>query len=151
MAAKPSESTDDASAAATDTPAEHDGEITFNPPLGKMPPFTFMHPVLHGASERWKNGGGVNGLLGILRDGEDNAKALRTLVRFTLLMMAVPAAVMCACNLFVLDHFFSFSSAGDRMLYSGVAAIVAVQFVIGAFLFTAFTEPIEATADKKTR
>eukprot|EP00965_Chrysotila_dentata_P006140 200513-Pleurochrysis_carterae.AAC.5 len=32
-----------------------------------MPPFTFMHPVLHGASERWKNGGGVNGLLGILR------------------------------------------------------------------------------------
>ena len=38
-----------------------------DPPLGFVPDFTFLSPVMSGSSARWKRGGGSEGLLRILR------------------------------------------------------------------------------------
>ena len=38
-----------------------------DPPLGKFPPWSFQHPVLVGASARWRAGGGSAGLIALLK------------------------------------------------------------------------------------
>merc|ERR1712032_347355 len=131
-------------------PDAHDGEIEFDPPLGKMPPFTFMHPVLHGASERWKSGGGSKRLMEILKSSDVNMRSMRTLIKFTMLMGMVPMLTMFLCYKFVLELFFTFEYASDKMLYAGIAAIGSVQLVIVSFLITAFTEPDDASETKKS-
>ena len=55
-------------------------------------------------------------------------------------MALAPAIVMALCYFVLLDWIFIFPSAGDRMVYAGVAAIVAVQAVIVAFLVSAWNE-----------
>jgi hypothetical protein len=55
-------------------------------------------------------------------------------------MFGIPAAVMLVSYHLVLDSLFTFTSRADRMLYAGIAGIVAVQLVIGGFLIFAFTE-----------
>jgi hypothetical protein len=37
------------------------------PPLGKFPSWSFRHPVMDGAGERWRKGGGTGGLLRLLK------------------------------------------------------------------------------------
>eukprot|EP00967_Tisochrysis_lutea_P084549 scaffold118243_cov49-Tisochrysis_lutea.AAC.1 len=47
--------------------ASHAACLMIDPPLGKFPPMSFSHPVLHNASARWRAGGGSTGLLAILK------------------------------------------------------------------------------------
>ena len=44
-----------------------ESEITFDPPLGFVPDFTFKHPIFSGAAERWNRGGGSKRLLAMMR------------------------------------------------------------------------------------
>ena len=120
-------------------PPPTEGEIEFNPPLGSVPEFTFGHPVLSGAAERWRKGGGSGKLISMLKDGE-NAKAFRVLIRTTMAMVGLPAAVMLLAHTVVLDRIWTFGSAGDKMVWTGVAGICAVQLVVLGFLIHAFTE-----------
>lgn len=117
-----------------------------DPPLGGVPDFTASIPTLTSASERWSKGGGSLGLIKILKTGE-NAHALQTLIRTTGFMIGVPASVMLIAYMLVLDQLFVFKSAGDKMLYAGIAGIVAVQIVIGGFIAYAFSDTNEADAD----
>ena len=48
-------------------PPGQSGAPEFDPPLGKVPAFTFSHPVLAKASATWKENGGYKRLLEILR------------------------------------------------------------------------------------
>ena len=73
------------------------------------------------------------------RDGS-NLKAFNVLVRTTMAMVGVPALAMLSCHYVFLDMFFTFRSPSDKMLWSGVAGIAAVQFVVVCFLWHAFTE-----------
>ncbi len=134
--------------------AEPSGAIEFDPPLGKMPPWSFRHPVLDGASERWRKGGGGERLLQILKHGE-NASTFSTFIVFSAAMFLVPAAVMLLAHTLVLDMFFTFGSSGDKMMYSGIAGICSVQLVVICFLVFAFNEKVEpeegAAADAKKK
>lgn len=99
-------------------------EIEFNPPLGSVPDFTFSHPVLRGATDRWQKGGGGQRLVEMLKDGE-NIRSFHVLVRTTAAMFAVPMCVMAVTYLFVLDRVFVFSNPADKMLYAGMCARLA--------------------------
>lgn len=131
-------------APATNEPAE----IEFDPPLGKMPPFTFTHPVLHGASERWRKGGGTNGLLAILRNG-DNIKSFRAFVRFSAAMIGVPAATMLLAYFVVFERIYPIDDDSNRVAAAGIAAVCSVQLVIFAFIIFAFQETPAEDAEKK--
>ena len=69
-------------------------------------------------------------------------------------MFGVPAIVMMLAYGVVLDQFFTFEKAGEKMVYAGIAGIASVQFVIVGFLVYAFNEPADeeasATESKKT-
>jgi hypothetical protein len=121
--------------ATTNTTAS--GEIEFDPPLG--PADGLSHPVLRGATERWTKGGGSQRLLQLLKDGS-NARSFRVLVCTTAAMVGVPAFVMAVAYSVVLDRFFTFGSAADKMVYAGIAGICAVQAVVIGFLVYAFRE-----------
>ena len=125
------------------------GEIEFDPPLGKMPPFTFTHPVLHGATQRWRRGGGTAGLLAILRDG-DNIKSFRAFLRFSAAMFLVPAVTMLLAYSVVFERVYPIADDSNRMAAAGVAAACSVQLVICAFIVYAFREtPGQPDAEKK--
>ena len=104
-----------------------------------MPPFAFKSPILTNAGERWKKGGGQQGLMKIMKT-EDNVASYTVFLRFTVAMGVVPAITMFVMHQYVLDHFFTFRTNGDRMAYAGIAAIISVQFVIMAFVIYAFRE-----------
>lgn len=72
-----------------------------------------------------------------------NLQSLRVLIRFSVAMIAVPTVVMALSYAIILDSFFSFSSAADRVVYAGIAAITSVQFVIVAFIVYAFNERVD--------
>jgi len=140
---------DEPQADAPSLPTNEAGEIEFDPPLGKMPPFTFTHPVLHGASQRWRKGGGTAGLLAILRNG-DNIKSFRAFLRFSAAMFLVPAITMLLAFTVVFDRVYPIADPTNRMAYAGIAAACSVQLVICAFIVHAFREtPGEPSAEKK--
>ena len=125
------------------------GEAEFDPPdpLGN---FTFSHPVLSGAADRWRQGGGSARLLAMLKDGS-NLQAFQVLVRTTVAMVCVPLLVMVVMHYVVLDQLASFRSAADKVVWTGVAGIAATQLVVVAFLIHAFRDepPDEDAATKK--
>ena len=123
-------------------PAPPSDEIEFDPPLGSVPDFTAAIPILQGAKERWTKGGGIIRLIGILKEG-DNVAALRTLIRTTMAMFGVPLFVMGAAYTLLPA---SVVSDENRMIWAGVAALVAVQAVIVGFLVHAFNEPCDDDA-----
>ena len=125
-----------------------------------MPEFTFRHHVLDGAAERWRTGGGSKRLLQMLRRAQfcsprarpkiaprpprtaaagdpANVASFQRLLRFTTAMFVVPLATMTVAFM-VLEPLVA--KPADRMVYAGVAAIVAVQAVIVAFLVSAWNE-----------
>lgn len=120
-------------------------EIEFDPPLGGVSEFTLKHPVLSGATERWNRGGGMPGLITMLRVNPD---ALRLLIKTTMAMAGVPFGVMMLSYHVVLDRLFTFQSNSDKMVWAGVAALCAVQCVIIGFLVTAFREDVDDTPDE---
>jgi hypothetical protein len=120
-------------------PEPTEGEIEFNPPLGSVPEFTFSHPVLSGATERWRKGGGSGRLLGMLKEGS-NRRAFLVLVRTTIAMVGVPALAMLLAHYVVLDRITTFHSPADKVVWTGAAGIAAVQLVIVGFLVHAFRE-----------
>mmetsp|Transcript_21380 Transcript_21380/g.53325 ORF Transcript_21380/g.53325 Transcript_21380/m.53325 type:complete len:144 (+) Transcript_21380:51-482(+) len=134
--------------------ATHPEEIEFDPPLGKVPNFTFSHPVLVGSVDRWRKNGGSTRLLQILKHGS-NAKSFRVLVVVSAAMVAVPAVVMLASYAVLVDLLVRAPSAADRMMYAGIAAMISVQVVVIAFLVYAFNERDEPDAtrddDKKDK
>ena len=125
-----------------------------------MPEFTFRHHVLDGAAERWRTGGGSKRLLQMLRRAQfcsatrapkicaaptarrrrrdpANVASFQRFLRFTTAMFVVPLATMTVAFM-VLEPLVA--KPADRMVYAGVAAIVAVQAVIVAFLVSAWNE-----------
>lgn len=112
-----------------------------------MPPFAFRSPIMDGAADRWKKGGGSQGLMRIMRD-EENLGSYTVFLRFTVAMLAVPAVTMFVAHQYALDLLFTFRTSGDRMAYAGVAAIISVQFVILAFIIFAFIEEPASTVGK---
>ena len=75
-----------------------------------------------------------------VRREDGNIDALRTLVRTTIAMVAVPAIVMLLMNNLILDRLFTFQTAGDKMLWAGIAGLCSVQCVVIAFLVAAFRD-----------
>jgi hypothetical protein len=71
---------------------------------------------------------------------DGNESALKVLVYTTMAMFGVPAIVMLVSYTLVLDQLFTFRSAGDKMMYAGIAGICSVQLVIFGFVFYAFSE-----------
>ena len=124
-----------------------------------MPEFTFRHHVLDGAAERWRTGGGSKRLLQMLRRAQfcstrapkicaaptacrrrrdpANVASFQRFLRFTTAMFVVPLATMTVAFM-ALEPLVA--KPADRMVYAGVAAIVAVQAVIVAFLVSAWNE-----------
>ena len=82
---------------------------------------------------------------------EQNVGSYAVFLRFTVAMAVVPAVTMFVAHQYVLDHFFTFRTNGDRMAYAGVAAIASVQLVIVAFLIYAFHETPAASSESKTK
>ena len=58
----------------------------------------------------------------------------------TIAMVAVPAIVMLLMNNLILDRLFTFQTAGDKMLWAGIAGLCSVQCVVIAFLVAAFRD-----------
>ena len=120
------------------------GAAEFEPPLGRVPNFTFGHPVLASASVKWRANGGYNRLLAILKDG-DNVHAFRKLLRFTAAMAGLPLLTLLVSYHLLLERFFTFRDKSDKMVFAGIAAIASVQLVICAFVVSAFREPAVET------
>lgn len=68
-------------------------------------------------------------------------QSFRTLVRFTIAMFAVPAVVMALVYALLPMWLGPSVARRDLVMYSGIAAIGSVQFVVAAYIVYAFNEP----------
>lgn len=111
--------------------------------LISMPANTFSIPAIALAKSRWNAGGGSQRLMAILRSPE-NMTALRKLMAATNAMITLPLGMMALCHFYLLDLFFTFRNANEKVVYSGIVGICMVQVVVIGFVVSAFREAPEA-------
>mmetsp|Transcript_11708 Transcript_11708/g.30517 ORF Transcript_11708/g.30517 Transcript_11708/m.30517 type:complete len:156 (-) Transcript_11708:244-711(-) len=142
----PSKSEEEKPAAVPATPKE----MPTTKEMITMPANTFAIPAIALARARWDAGGGSQRLMSILRT-QDNLRALRKLVVGTGAMVVMPMAVMFVCHVFLLDLFFTIRNPSQRVVYSGIAGLCAVQVVMVWFVVSAFREDAAESAPAAER
>ena len=71
-----------------------------------------------------------------------NKQSFNAFLFFSAAMVVVPVCTMVLAHTLFLDLFFTFASDGDKVVYSGIAAICSVQLVVALFLiYAVFFEP----------